>query len=216
MTIDHDREWIIGCIKHDGFIKTDRFDKANQIILEALEQKDGDLISREDAIEAIDELTPQGEVTGTEYCIYRSAVNDAEWVIDALPSAEAVSMEEHCKELNDLAVAWKAKFVKAEKRTNEIYDETMAKVAKECKECKERLRNLPSAEAVGWIPCSERLPKWDDMVVGVIITIDNGEVSFADYCSESGTFHDVNQDVWTREVIAWMPLPKPYKGGEDE
>ena len=35
--IDHDREWIIGCIKHDGFIKTDRCDKANQIILDALE-----------------------------------------------------------------------------------------------------------------------------------------------------------------------------------
>ena len=35
-TIEHDREWIIGCIKHDGFIKTDRFDKANQIILDAL------------------------------------------------------------------------------------------------------------------------------------------------------------------------------------
>ena len=34
--LDHDREWIIGCIKHDGFIKTDRFDKANQIILDAL------------------------------------------------------------------------------------------------------------------------------------------------------------------------------------
>ena len=35
--LDHDREWIIGCIKHDGFIKTDRFDKANQIILDALQ-----------------------------------------------------------------------------------------------------------------------------------------------------------------------------------
>ena len=34
--IDHDRDWIIGCIQHDGFIKTDRFDKANQIILDAL------------------------------------------------------------------------------------------------------------------------------------------------------------------------------------
>ena len=34
--VDHDRDWIIGCIKHDGFIKTDRFDKANQIILDAL------------------------------------------------------------------------------------------------------------------------------------------------------------------------------------
>ena len=36
MSIDHDRDWIIGCIQHDGFIHTHRFDKANQIILEAL------------------------------------------------------------------------------------------------------------------------------------------------------------------------------------
>ena len=34
--VDHDREWIIGCIEHDGFIHTDRFDKANQIIHDAL------------------------------------------------------------------------------------------------------------------------------------------------------------------------------------
>ena len=55
--IEHDREWIIGCIKHDGFIKTDRFDKANQIILDALEvqkchinTEPSDLISRADAV----------------------------------------------------------------------------------------------------------------------------------------------------------------------
>lgn len=34
---NHDRDWIVGCIKHDGFIETDRGDKANHIILEALE-----------------------------------------------------------------------------------------------------------------------------------------------------------------------------------
>lgn len=34
--IDHDKDWIIGCIEHDGFIHTDRFDKANQIIHDAL------------------------------------------------------------------------------------------------------------------------------------------------------------------------------------
>ena len=34
--LDHDQEWIIGCIQHDGFIHTHRFDKANQIILDAL------------------------------------------------------------------------------------------------------------------------------------------------------------------------------------
>ena len=38
-TINHDREWIIGCIQHDGFIHTHRFDKANQIILEALQNE---------------------------------------------------------------------------------------------------------------------------------------------------------------------------------
>lgn len=47
--LEHDREWIIGCIKHDGFIKTDRFDKANQIILDALsaEAAQGEWIVRE-------------------------------------------------------------------------------------------------------------------------------------------------------------------------
>ena len=50
--IVHNKDWIIGCIKHDGFIKTDRFDKANQIILDALEPS-GDLISRADAINAL-------------------------------------------------------------------------------------------------------------------------------------------------------------------
>ena len=34
--IDHDRDWIIGCLEHDGFIHTHRFDKANQIIHDAL------------------------------------------------------------------------------------------------------------------------------------------------------------------------------------
>lgn len=34
--VDHDKDWIIGCLEHDGFIHTHRFDKANQIILDAL------------------------------------------------------------------------------------------------------------------------------------------------------------------------------------
>lgn len=39
--IDHDRDWIIGCIQHDGFIHTHRFDKANQIIFDALSDEVG-------------------------------------------------------------------------------------------------------------------------------------------------------------------------------
>ena len=103
-----------------------------------------DLISREGAINAVAlEIANMFDVT--TYDGHEIATH----ALSSLPSAEAVSMEEHVKELNDLASAWKNKFINAEKRTEEIYDETMAKVANECKECKERLRNLrPSAEAV--------------------------------------------------------------------
>ena len=75
--LDHDREWIIGCIKHDGFIKTDRFDKANQIILEALEPTEtSDLISRADAISIIGEYHADGYI-------------DLVRGIEALPSVSA-------------------------------------------------------------------------------------------------------------------------------
>ena len=64
-----------------------------------------------------------------------------------------------------------------------------------------------------WIPCSEKLPNYKDMIEGVIITTKYGRVTFADYCTEHGTFHDVGRDDWTQEVLAWQPLPKPYECG---
>lgn len=80
--MEHDREWIIGCIKHDGFIKTDRFDKANQIILEALEPtKPSDLISRADAIKAIKDLHGG--------CITDNVKNITEYVLLGVPSVSA-------------------------------------------------------------------------------------------------------------------------------
>lgn len=63
--VDHDRDWIIGCIEHDGFIKTDRFDKANQIIHDALSaDTSSDLISRANAIRWVKtECNPYGKPT---------------------------------------------------------------------------------------------------------------------------------------------------------
>lgn len=99
--IGHDREWIIGCIKHDGFIHTHRFDKANQIILDALEASqnltkpnNSDLISRADAIEAVHKVTidllqdrcmPIGCATD-----FTDAIRE---LPSALPSADAVHIE---------------------------------------------------------------------------------------------------------------------------
>lgn len=51
---EHDREWIIGCIKHDGFIKTHRFDKANKIILDALQFAEHfDLLKEHEQLESV-------------------------------------------------------------------------------------------------------------------------------------------------------------------
>ena len=135
-TVDHDRDWIIGCIKHDGFIKTDRFDKANQIILDAL----------------------SGEAETK--CVAQIKVDTEEIV----------------------------------RRIKKEYDITD-----------------------GWIPCSERLPKKGEVV---LITNGKGNVRCGQYRSE----HDVRGEThywWWKgktieSVLAWMPLPKPYKGGDSE
>ena len=76
--IDHDRKWIIGCIKHDGFIKTDRFDKANQIILEALEPTEpSDLIRQETIKELGDWLEQMIQHGVPSYSAKRKALANA-------------------------------------------------------------------------------------------------------------------------------------------
>lgn len=83
--LDHGKEWIIGCIKHDGFIHTERFDKANQIILDALEAPSGDFISREDAIEALEKLREEPEKYYTQYNV---GVDCSIKALSALPTAD--------------------------------------------------------------------------------------------------------------------------------
>ena len=69
----------------------------------------------------------------------------------------------------------------------------------------------------GWIPCSERLPEKGEVV---LITNGKGNVRCGQYRSE----HDVRDEThywWWKgktveTVLAWMPLPKPYKGGDTE
>ena len=116
-TVDHDRDWIIGCIEHDGFIHTHRFDKANQIIHDALSA-------------------------------------EAEWIpcSERLPEAEDMYQPPEQRYLCQLEAYGERKFCVLS-----------------------RLKGAIS-------------PFWDWYGVAV---------------------HD-------SEVTAWMPLPKPYKGGDAE
>lgn len=60
-----------------------------------------------------------------------------------------------------------------------------------------------------WIPCSERLPKEDGSYL-VSGKWESGKESVGDceFSVEDGYF----QTAWNFDVLAWMPLPEPYKG----
>ena len=79
-------------------------------------------------------------------------------------------------------------------------------------EMRDRLRSLPSAEP-HWIPVSERLPEEN---VPVLLGIRFKE----DFKMFVTSRQDYNY--WTglgREIkgeMRWMPLPEPYKAGEQE
>ena len=83
------------------------------------------------------------------------------------------------------------------------------------------MKELPSAHPEQqWIPCSERLPhgSWSDLV-NVSIHDDSGDTPF-DYTScgwvtTEGEYWIVANEINTH-VVAWMPLPEPWKGESDE
>lgn len=64
-----------------------------------------------------------------------------------------------------------------------------------------------------WIPVSERLPKEYDLV---LVTEKYGFVDTARFVHNDLTEMDewIAADDETFDVIAWMPLPQPYKGGK--
>ena len=58
-----------------------------------------------------------------------------------------------------------------------------------------------------WIPCSVRLP---ENAMNVIAQFSSGTVTELRYAG-NGIFEGI-YDYSTKVIIAWMPLPEPYKG----
>ena len=111
-------------------------------------------------------------------------------------------------------------------------------------EVRDRIEAIPSADRPQeWIPCSERLPETDNTNVinefDVLLAVRPkkhpertpqvyiGKLRPVEGDDGSGNFWDVKiaPCEWTiwgwsyfqePEVLAWMPLPKPWKGADDE
>ncbi len=69
-----------------------------------------------------------------------------------------------------------------------------------------------------WIPVRKRLPE-DKTYVLTTIKVPNRVAHARSGFYEGGFFHNDNGDTWRAtdmEVIAWMPLPEPYKAESEE
>ena len=99
-----------------------------------------------------------------------------------------------------------------------------------------KVETMPSADRPqGWIPCSERMPNEGEVVLVCMRieshkaeweeqrSIEFGRISSDRYdfngtgwewLNESGA--DYWQAEWNKSILAWMPLPKPWKGADDE
>ena len=71
------------------------------------------------------------------------------------------------------------------------------------------LKEIPPAQQ--WIPCSERLPEATGVYI-VTCNIYNGDK--VDGVTATWSYWRRNE--WMmKDVLAWMPLPKPYGGDEE-
>ena len=84
------------------------------------------------------------------------------------------------------------------------------------------VKQLPSTND-NWIPVSERLPKQtDEYIVSVHYSRDCVWTDKLGYTpTTDGGWYDPeetkqNMVDWNKYVIAWMPLPTPYKGGDEK
>ena len=77
------------------------------------------------------------------------------------------------------------------------------------------IRNAPTVTDTNvggkWIPCSERLP---ENYGNVIACFSTGTVTELLY-KGGGLFQGI-YEYSTNVIIAWMPLPEPYKGEQHE
>lgn len=73
---------------------------------------------------------------------------------------------------------------------------------------------IKALERDPWIPVSERLP---EELEDVLVCTKSGYVTCGCYVNDYN-YRCVDEDLFLNlgDVVAWMPLPKPWKGEKDE
>ena len=85
-------------------------------------------------------------------------------------------------------------------------------------DARKRVEAIPSEDrTTWWVPVIERLPE-DEKIV--LVTDDEGFVRMMshEYIPDGGYWFTAEERIMVgeSEIVAWMPLPEPYKGGAVE
>ena len=105
-------------------------------------------------------------------------------------------------------------------------------------EVRDRIEAIPSADRPQeWIPCSERLPSEEEMKEWIDNNLDGigylypclvtryssinpdrtkNNPYVAKHYFDGEDFVNCGEEVCSEYILAWMPLPKPWKGADDE
>lgn len=164
-------------------------------------------MDKQTAIDLLDNLL--GMVEDNHDSDYDAALHMG---IDALKSNAPNALD--CVERQAVINEMKDMYTAAEEWAQGAHDDDTRARAESCMatnvELKLRVEKLPSVQPQRWIPVTERLPEYgmdvltinkdDEYEINHIIDEDDG---------------DDGEWFW-HGAIAWMPLPEPYKGGQDE
>lgn len=89
----------------------------------------------------------------------------------------------------------------------EVYDKEKHYCQKWCDVIKHTAEDLKQEYGDGWIPCSERLPERNEMVLASMNMDYVDIILFAD----NEQFYDESGGVAMADVLAWQPLPESFK-----
>lgn len=179
-----------------------------------------DQISRADAIKAVEQeyRIDRGYMVDDYTYGFNQAIHYvSDIILPDLPSAETheIRTETHAcvKETHDTDLISRADAIEAVLTYFIPRSHTGERGEHEEDFVRTIFKALPSAEA-DWIPCSERLPKRDELVLVTYKTTDRIHLcKYIDDGSENPWWSYIDDCcAWNNVVLAWMPLPKPYRG----
>lgn len=75
----------------------------------------------------------------------------------------------------------------------------------------EKLPSVTPKEKTGWIPVSERLPETDGRFLTYIENPYDSQLSYIMICDYIRQTWCPDDECASSNVVAWMPLPEPYK-----